>query len=145
MTISQSESLLFPACSSKSFKKLSRIWGIWDKRVYDLTDYFNTINVRQGVTDFQFLDSDIAVVFQERSGQDVTDALERVFAQKDATTVQQNTYCIQNMFYAGTTDFRNTARCQVQSYVMLVASGIIASTMLLKCTFPPLLCPQVPD
>jgi len=113
-------------------------------KVYDLTDYFNTINVRQGVTDFQFLDKDIAAVFQERSGKDVTEALEKVFAKKSATTVQQNSYCIQNMFYVGRTDFRNTPRCQVQSYLMLVASGIIAATMLLKCAFPIPFCPQVP-
>lgn len=119
--------------------KSPRIWGVWNKGVYDLTDYFNTINVRQGVSELQFLDSDIAAVFQQQSGQDVTQALEKVFAQKDSTTVQQNSDCIRNVFYVGTTDFRDTPRCQVQSYLMLVASGIIASTMLLKCMFPPLL------
>ncbi|KAF9647836.1 P-loop containing nucleoside triphosphate hydrolase protein [Thelephora ganbajun] len=124
-------------------QNIAKIWGVWDKKVYDLTDYFNTINVRQGVSEFQFLDRDIATVFQERSGKDVTDALEKVFAKKDSATVQQNTYCIKNIFYAGTTDFRNTPRCQVQSYLMLVASGVIAATMLLKCMFPSFLRPQV--
>jgi len=84
-------------------------------------------------------------VFQQRSGKDVTEALEKVFAKKDATTVQRNSDCIRNMFYVGTTDFRNTPRCQVQSYMMLVASGIIAATMLLKCTFPPSFYPQGPN
>ena len=73
------------------------------------------------------------MVFQQQSGQDVTKALEKVFAQKDSTTVQENTICIRNLFYAGTTDFRATPRCQVQSYFVLAASGIIAATMLLKC------------
>jgi chitin synthase len=76
------------------------------------------------------------MVFQQLSGKDVTDTLEKVFAKKDSATVQQNTYCIQNIFYAGTTDFRSTPRCQVQSYFMLAASGIIAATMLLKCMSP---------
>lgn len=73
------------------------------------------------------------MVFQQQSGQDVTSALEKVFAQKDSTTVQQNIYCIKNLFYIGAIDFRDAPRCQVQSYFMLVASGIIAATMLLKC------------
>lgn len=73
------------------------------------------------------------MVFQQQSGQDVTKALEKVFSQKDSATVQQNVVCIKNMFYAGTTDFRNTARCQVQSYFVLGASGVIAATLLLKC------------
>ena len=140
MKISQSEPVLFFALQIR-LRELPRIWGVWDKKVYDLTDYFNTINVRQGVTDFQFLDQDIAAVFQQRSGQDVTGALEEVFAKKDAATVQQNSYCIQNLFYVGTTDFRDTPRCQVQTYLMLAASGIIAATILLKCMFPPLLLP----
>jgi len=143
MKISQSEpapAVLYPPLKHTD-NKLPRFWGIWDKKVYDLTDYFNTINVRQGVADFQFMDKDIAAVFQERSGKDVTEALKKVFAKKDATTIQQNSYCIQNMFYVGTTDFRNTPRCQVQSYLMLAASGIIASTMLLKCMFSPLFYP----
>lgn len=114
-------------------RKLSRIWGVWNSGVYDLTDYFNTINTFQGVADYQFLDKDIAMVFQQQSGQDVTKALEKVFSQKDSATVQQNTYCIKNLFYAGTTDFRDTPRCQVQSYFVLAASGVIAATMLLKC------------
>ena len=143
MRILQSEqALLFLPAPKVTYKKSPRNWGIWDKKVYDLTDYFNTINVRQGVADFQFLDKDIAAVFQERSGKDVTEALQKVFAKKDATTVQQNSDCIQNMFYAGRTDFRNTPRCQVQSYLMLAASGIIAATMLLKCMFPSPFSPQ---
>lgn len=109
------------------------MWGVWDDGIYDLTDYFNTISTFQGVTDYQFLDKDIAVVFQQQSGQDVTKALEKVFAQKDSATVQQNTYCIKNLFYVGRTDFRKTPRCQVQSFFMLAASSIIAGTMLLKC------------
>ena len=135
-------SSLVPYLLLRLTPKLSRIWGVWNKKVYDLTDYFNTINVRQGVSEFQFLDRDIAAVFQERSGQDVTDALEKVFANKDTATVQQNSYCIQNIFYAGTTDFRDSPRCQVQSYFMLAASGIIAATMLLKCMALPFLRPQ---
>ena len=73
------------------------------------------------------------MVFQQQSGQDVTKALEKVFAEKDSNTVQQNTYCIKNLFYIGRTDYRDTPRCQVQSYFMLAASGIIAATLLLKC------------
>ena len=92
-------SSLVPYLLLRLTPKLSRIWGVWNKKVYDLTDYFNTINVRQGVSEFQFLDKDIAAVFQERSGQDVTNALEEVFAKKVSGTVQQNSDCIQNLFY----------------------------------------------
>lgn len=138
MRILQSKLLPFLLCTGTDAKIL-RIWGVWDNGVYDLTDYFYSISTFQGVTDYQFLDNDIAQVFQQMSGNDVTQALEKVFAQKSSTTVQQNKYCIKNLFYVGTTDFRDTPRCRVQSYLVLAASGVIAATLLLKCMFPSLL------
>jgi chitin synthase len=110
-----------------------RYWGVWNGGVYDLTDYFNTISTFQGVSMYQFLDPDIAAVFQQQSGQDISGSLQNVFNQKSVDVVNNNVVCIKNLFYVGETDFRSSARCQVQSYLMLVFSGVIAGTMLLKC------------
>jgi chitin synthase len=84
---------------------------------------------------YQFLDADITAVFQERSGHDVSSALEAVFATKSEDVVKNNVLCINNLFYAGRVDFRKSARCQVNSWIVLAASAILAGTMLLKCTW----------
>ena len=82
---------------------------------------------------YNFLDPDIVSVFQEQAGQDITNSLNAVLAKKDELTVQRNMACLRNAFYLGETDFRKTARCQVQNYMLLAFSSIILATIALKC------------
>lgn len=112
-----------------------RIWAVWDKSLIDLTDYVNTINVNSGATQYQFLDQSISDVFRQRVGQDVTKPLKDELDKLDPTKRAQHVNCLKNVFYAGETDFRKTSRCQVQNYVLLIASGILMSSMGLKCAF----------
>jgi chitin synthase len=111
-----------------------RTWAIWDKSIYDLTDYFYTISVNQGNTGpYTFLNSAITDIFQQQPGQDITKPLNAALAQLDATTVQQNIQCLNNVFYVGEKDFRKEARCQVQNYLLLVASSILVASVAMKC------------
>ncbi|KDQ63949.1 glycosyltransferase family 2 protein [Jaapia argillacea MUCL 33604] len=110
-----------------------RIWAIYDGSIFDLTDYVNTVTINQGATSlYTFLDNDIVSVFKERAGQDITQPLNAVLATKDTNTRNLNMNCLNNMFYYGETDFRKTARCQVQNYMLIVASAILMTSMLLK-------------
>jgi chitin synthase len=115
---------------------LYRIWAVWDKSIYDLTDYFFTINANQGNTGpYTFLNSAISDIFQQQPGQDITKPLNAALAKLNATTAQQNIQCLKNMFYVGEKDFRKDARCQVQNYLLLVASGILVASVLVKCEY----------
>lgn len=111
---------------------IQKIWAVWDKSLIDLTDYVNTINVNSGATQYQFLDQSISDVFRQRVGQDVTKPLKDELDKLDPTKRAQHVNCLKNVFYAGETDFRKTSRCQVQNYVLLIASGILMSSMGLK-------------
>ena len=106
---------------------------MYKSNIFDLTDYLNTISINSVSTQFQFLDSDIVGVFKERSGQDLTKALDAVLKTKDSNTVNQNMNCLQNAFYVGELDFRKSARCQVQIYFLLAAAGVLMTSMLIKC------------
>ena len=113
---------------------LHRTWAVWDKSIYDLTDYFYTINQNQGNTGpFTFMNSDITDIFQQQPGQDITGPLNAALAKLDSTTAQQNIQCLKNMFYRGEKDFRKQARCQVQNYLLLVASSILVASVAMKC------------
>jgi chitin synthase len=113
---------------------LRRIWAIWEKSLYDLTDYFFTINANQGNTGpYTFLNSDLTDVFQQQPGQDITKPFNAALAQLDSTTAQNNIQCLKNMFYVGEKDFRKEARCQVQNYLLLVASSILVTSVAVKC------------
>jgi chitin synthase len=113
---------------------LHRTWAVWDKSIYDLTDYFYTINQNQGNTGpFTFLNSAITDIFQQQPGQDITAPLNAALAKLDSTTANENIQCLKNMFYRGEKDFRKEARCQVQNYLLLVASSILVASVAMKC------------
>ncbi|KAG6332690.1 hypothetical protein ID866_6397 [Astraeus odoratus] len=119
--------------SQASDENIQRIWAIYDGGIYDLTDYVNTVSVNQGATStYEFLNTDITDVFKQQAGQDITKSLNSVLASLDSSTVVYNMNCIQNAFYLGETDFRKSARCQVQNYMLLVFTSIICASIVLK-------------
>ncbi|KAF8906646.1 glycosyltransferase family 2 protein [Mucidula mucida] len=109
-----------------------KIWVIYDDNVYDLTDYFSTQTTFSTNTDYQFLSPDVEDVFKQRAGQDVTEPLNEALGGLNSTYRDQNMNCLNNAFYVGMTDFRKTARCQVQNYMLLIFSGIMMASMGLK-------------
>ena len=104
--------------------------------MYDLSDYVNTLTIYEGAsTPYQFLNTDIVNVFKQQAGQDISTNLNKVIAGLDAQTAAENVGCIKNMFYLGEVDFRKTPRCTVQSYLLLVFTGILCASIALKCEF----------
>ena len=104
-----------------------------------------TLGLNNNNQDFAWLNSDFAAVFQQQSGQDITKPLDAVLAKMDAQTKAQHLNCLENVFLAGEVDFRKTARCQVQNYLLIIISGILMASILMKCEFfshvPPLVRP----
>lgn len=129
-----------------------RMWAIYENKVYDLTDYFNTVrffcstssetlelncsgdNVQitamPGYTGYSFLDSNLSNLWQQQPGQDITSAVKAL--KMDSTTFNTNMACITNLFYVGETDFRLTPKCQVQPYLLLSFSILLVATILAK-------------
>lgn len=112
---------------------LLSIWAIFNKKLYDLTDYVLTLDRNNNAGIYDFLDRDIVSVFQNRAGQDITEPLQKVLDRKSERVVKETMNCLDNAFYWGTTDFRKTPRCQVQNYMLIIASVILMSSMVLKC------------
>jgi chitin synthase len=99
-----------------------------------LTDYFFTINANQGnAGPYTFLNSALTDIFQQQPGQDITKPFNAALAKLDSTTAQENIQCLNNLFYVGKKDFRKEARCQVQNYLLLVASSILVASVAMKC------------
>jgi chitin synthase len=53
----------------------------------------------------------------------------------NSTARAQNMNCLENVFLAGQADFRKSARCQVQNYLLIIISAILMASILLKCAF----------
>ena len=111
----------------------SRIWGTYSGTIYDLTDYVWTLHVNNNLAAYQFLDSDLVAIFQQRSGQDVTAPMNAVLETMNSTYKAQNMACLNNLFVMGSPDFRKSARCQVQNWLLIFFSALLVASVALKC------------
>ncbi|KAF2089355.1 glycosyltransferase family 2 protein [Saccharata proteae CBS 121410] len=108
---------------------LQRYWCIIDKDVYDLTNYFYTRDtIYRDDNTYEFLNSKVEDLFTSNPGLDITDQWNAL----DDDIRLPNMQCIQNMFYVGQTDFRQSARCQVNNYILLAFTIILCTVILAK-------------
>ncbi|KAJ7708969.1 glycosyltransferase family 2 protein [Mycena rosella] len=111
---------------------IAKIWGKYNDKIYDLTDYLNTITINVNNPDYVFLNADLVSVFKQQSGQDITKPLNTVLDAMPEDQRGLNMQCLNNVFYIGNHDFRKSARCQVQNYMLIIASATLMASMGLK-------------
>lgn len=114
------------------------MWAIYRNKVYDLSDYLYTVDYYSSssgtdLPKYDFFNTDVSTLFQTNTGQDITKALDKVFAGMSTDDVSKTLDCLNNAFYYGETDFRKTPRCTVQNYLLLAFSIIIMTTIGMKC------------
>ncbi|RKF84106.1 Chitin synthase 8 [Golovinomyces cichoracearum] len=110
-------------------------WFILKGKVYDLTDYFYTLSTYGNLASYDFIDSTVTAMVKENPGQDITTNWEKNFARANGTqqVVLSNTLnCLNNAFYAGIPDFRDTVQCQINNYILLVFTIILCAVILIK-------------
>jgi chitin synthase len=113
----------------------SHYWFILHGKIYDLTDYFYTLDTYDDESSYEFLDSDFVSMVQENPGLDISSKWEKNLASANATeqtTLLNNLNCINNAFYVGIPDFRDSFRCQIANYILLVATIILCAVILVK-------------
>ncbi|KAJ7623767.1 chitin synthase [Roridomyces roridus] len=111
---------------------VAKIWGRYNDKIYDLTDYVNTLTIHVNDAKYAFLDTDLVSIFRQQSGQDITKPLNKVLDAMPADQRGLNMQCLNNAFFIGEWDFRKSPRCTVQNYFLIVASGILMASMGLK-------------
>jgi len=111
------------------------MWYLWEDRVYELTDYFKTQQERNNDARWAFLDKKVVDIMKNNPGGDLTDKFTKL--KEDANSTElisiQNTFnCLNNRFYIGITDFRTSAQCQVNKWILVVFTVILCSVILIK-------------
>ncbi|KAJ1581371.1 hypothetical protein NDA11_001953 [Ustilago hordei] len=109
-----------------------RQWAVVNSKLYDISDYLNTISIYQTNPAYDFLDSSIISLFKSQAGGDITADFNDVMMTFNETYRGAIQACLDNTFYVGKTDFRNTAKCQVQNYLLLAFSVLLVTTVLAK-------------
>jgi chitin synthase len=109
-------------------------------RVYDLTAYIaggrtpeypagtDTDNI--DIPDSNFLDNSVVQLFQETSGTDATKYWEAMTIDPDVKTRMK--VCLDNLFYVGDVDTRNSTQCLFAKYILLAISILLVSVICFK-------------
>lgn len=115
----------------------NRQWAIYEKKVYDLSDYIYTTTTStgsgEGVPNYAFLNDAVTKLFQQSPGQDITKSLNAVLDKLSVEDKEAHLECLNNAFYWGMLDFRKEAKCTVQNYLLLTFSILLMSTIGAKC------------
>ena len=107
----------------------NRPWFIINNNVYDLTDYFYTQTLQDNLPLYKIFPSDAENLMKSNPGGDITDLWQNNL---NYTTNVNSLNCLNNAFYVGRTDFRKTARCQVNNYILLAFTIILCTVILTK-------------
>ena len=123
-----------PGYVSKLADKQESI-AILNDRVYDFTKYVSggrRIEVKDGEdapTDVNtdFMDPSVVTLFQDRAGEDITKYWNALNIDLELRNRMQ--LCLDNLFYVGNVDTRNSIRCQFAKYLVLAVSIILCSVI----------------
>jgi len=110
-------------------------WFILNGKVYDLTNYYYNLELRQGLASFDFLDDKISALIMSNPGLDISENWKAEFASANGTQqiMMQNTLnCFNNAFYVGIPDFRETVKCLVNGWILLAFACIMGAVILVK-------------
>ncbi|KAI9825076.1 MAG: hypothetical protein M1832_001396 [Thelocarpon impressellum] len=104
-------------------------WVILNGNVYDLTNYFHTLKLQNNLASYHFLPSNVETLIQKNPGADISKDWANLPANENVTN---SLNCLNNQFYVGKTDFRSTAKCQVNNYILLAFTIILCTVILTK-------------
>ncbi|KAH6635590.1 glycosyltransferase family 2 protein [Chaetomium sp. MPI-SDFR-AT-0129] len=112
-----------------------RPWFLYENKVFDLTDYMHTLKVQRNNPRWTFLNARMVNLVKNNPGQDLTDQINDMIRNANATETvnMKNTMnCLNNRFYLGITDYRDSARCQVNTWILIAFTAILCSVILIK-------------
>ncbi|KAM3452848.1 hypothetical protein MY3296_004264 [Beauveria thailandica] len=120
-------------------KDNQHMWATYGDEIYDLTDYFHTIDLNTGNDIYQFMNKKISDLWKNNPGQNIKQNLDSALADAKASgdtesydNMVNSWNCIKNSFYVGKTDFRESARCTANNWIMLAFTIIICAIILVK-------------
>ncbi|KAL9104041.1 MAG: hypothetical protein Q9163_000980 [Psora crenata] len=105
----------------------NRQWVILNGKVYDLTDYYYTRKTQGNIAMYSFIPSKVSDIIQNGIGTDITSQWN-----DEDPDFGKTLNCMDNVFYEGKTDFRESAKCQVNNYILLAFTIILCAVILTK-------------
>ena len=119
----------------QALAKKSHAIAILNDRVYDFTTYNQggrSTRAPAGQTvpsgvDTDFMDKNVVDLFTQRAGQDVTRYWNALSIDPDLKSRMQ--LCLDNLFFVGVSDTRNSIQCLFAQYILLAISVLLCSVI----------------
>ncbi|PTB72981.1 glycosyltransferase family 2 protein [Trichoderma longibrachiatum ATCC 18648] len=114
-----------------------RKWAMYGDQIYDLTNYFHTLDVYNNDKRYTFLNKDVTDLWNDNPGTNIKEKLDIILNDpNNNSTVHANLenswLCIQRVFLKGYTDFRVTPRCVVNNWILLSFTIVLCIVIGLK-------------
>lgn len=117
-------------------EKDGRSVGSINGNVYDFTDYIaggrRTLGADGSAApadvSTDFMDQDVVDLFSEKSGKDLTSYWNNLDLDPDLR--QRMQLCMDNLFFIGRVDTRNSVKCQFSEYFIIAITALIAAVIL---------------
>lgn len=112
-------------------------WVIYEGLIYDLSNYFYTLTMMDDLSSYIFLNTNMTDAVESGAGTDITATWKKLFkeAENNATelaNLSNSLTCIQNNFYVGKPDFRDTPRCKVNGYILMAFTILLCIVIVVK-------------
>jgi len=125
----------FPASYLKTLASSDNYIGYIDHRVYDFTSYVRGAAPPQyppgqnssSLPDSAFMDQNVVNLFTQNAGQDLTKLWLELDLDPGLRARMQ--LCMDNLFFVGKLDTRNSTQCQFAQYLLLAISITLASVI----------------
>ncbi|KAG1454386.1 hypothetical protein G6F46_004895 [Rhizopus delemar] len=104
-------------------------------KVYDINDYMSTAKTYDSgstSSDYHFLHSTVEEIFTKFSGTDATDKWNQYKGSMTPEQQEQNMACLNNYFYIGDVDLRDSPRCMFTNYFLLSAALLMVLVIAIK-------------
>ncbi|KAI8639252.1 chitin synthase-domain-containing protein [Parasitella parasitica] len=137
MNIYKQGDLVIPMKQIKDdYSSWGRLIASIDEKVYDLTDYMASArrypSGSPGVPNYHYLDPSIETLFTKFGGKDATAEWNRYSAAMDEQTRTRNKACLDNVFYIGRLDYRESMKCTFVNYLLLSFAVVMSLVILVK-------------
>lgn len=111
------------------------MWFILKGKIYDLTNYYYTADLKGNLASYVFLDDKVSTLIKANPGMDISTQWDKMYDAANSTEqtiISNNLNCFNNVFFAGIPDFRDSVRCQINNYILLAFTIILCAVILVK-------------
>ncbi|TVY44315.1 Chitin synthase [Lachnellula subtilissima] len=110
-------------------------WFILKGKIYDLTNYFHTLDLMDDLASYSFVDPTVVEMIQSNAGEDITSVWNKNFLAANVTQqalLSNHINCFDNVFLAGIPDFRDSIKCKINGWILLAFTIVLCAVILVK-------------